>query len=194
MKVILSQIADIRAGHPFRRSVQENELGNGCVVQVRDMNDDGLIVWENLVQTMVEGRKAPDWLTSGDIVFSARGSRNFASVVPDLASILDKPVVCGPHFFRLKVKDPTNVLPSFLSWQLNQKASQRYLRIAAQGSAQVSISRAHLEAIPLSIPTLKKQEAIVALSNLAAKEKQLLESLVVNRRREIDALAKEILN
>jgi len=194
MRLTLRQIADIRAGHPFRSSVKETASGNGRVIQVRDMDDSGLIVWENLVQTMVEGRKEPDWLASGDIVFSARGNRNFASVVPDLPPRLDKPVVCGPHFFRLKVKDLDNVLPSFLSWQLNQKASQRYLRISAQGSAQVSISRSHLEAIPLSFPPLKKQQAIVALSNLAAKEKHLLERLIVNRRHEMDALAKEILN
>ena len=189
----LGQIANIGGVHPFRGSIENTPAGDGHVVQVRDMNNDGLIAWEDLTCTHFKGRKEPAWLIPGDIIFSARGTRNIACLVPTLSNRLSKPAVCGPHFFHIKVANPDKVLPSFLSWQLNQKASQRYFRIAAQGSAQVSISRTHLEAIPVFIPPLKKQQAIVELSNLATKEKQLMEKLIDNRRREIHALAQEVL-
>lgn len=189
----LGQIASVGAGHPFRGSIKTTSAGDGYVVQVRDMNNDGLIAWEDLACTQVKGRKEPAWLIAGDIIFSARGTRNIASLVPHLPARLNKPVVCGPHFFHLKVSNPNKLLPAFLAWQLNQKAAQKYFRISAQGSAQLSISRTHLEAIPVFIPPLKKQQAIVELSNLATREKQLLEKLIDNRRCEMNALAQEVL-
>ena len=181
----LETLADIRAGYPFRGSIEPVREGSVRVVQMRDVTPAGLIDWKNVVRTEVAGRRTPAWLASGDLLLVARGNRYYAVCIdhaPDLA-------VCGPHLFHLKIKPGTAVLPEFLAWQLNQPPLQRALGKAAQGSSQLSISRTELEALPISIPPLANQENIVGLVRLALRERDLFASLIRNRERQLETLA-----
>ncbi|MCX2793851.1 Type I restriction modification DNA specificity domain-containing protein [Microbulbifer thermotolerans] len=164
-------------------------MGNGYVIQLRDVDGDAQINWQTLVCADVSGRKQPDWLKKGNIIFSARGSRNFASLVPDT----DLPVVCSPHFFIIDLKGREDVLPEFLAWQLNQAPLQKYFQQAAEGSVHVSIRKAVLGQAPIAIPPIDKQKIIVELADRVLKEKKALEKLIELRRLEVDAIAKNIL-
>ncbi|PMG94129.1 hypothetical protein BCU79_12705 [Vibrio breoganii] len=185
----LNQIAEVRAGHPFRGSIQENLKGNGYVIQIRDQDSTGSIDWEGLIQTEIKGRKEPEWLRENDIVFTARGNRNLASVVPKLKH----PTVCSPHYFQVRVRDESSVLPEFLAWQINHTLVQRYYEQSAEGSAQASIRRTVLEKTPLSIPSLRKQKQILEMFKLAEKEREILQKLIDLRRSEVNTIAKKIL-
>lgn len=189
MKVILEQIAEVRAGHPFRGSIKEESSGNGYVIQTRDQDSDGQVAWNSLVRTEVSGRKEPDWLRDGNVIFSARGSRNLASVITDI----DKPTVCSPHFFVMEVLDSSQVLPSFLAWQLNQFRLQKYFHQCAEGSAQVSIRKTELEKSPLTIPPMEQQMLVVGLADRALREKRIYQKLIELRLREVEAVARELL-
>lgn len=189
MKLKLQDIAEIRAGHPFRGSIKESEEGNGYVIQVRDQDEQGLIQWDSLVKAEVTGRKEPEWLQKGDIIFAARGGRNLASHIENL----DKPTVCSPHFFQLRINSD-KVLPEFLAWQINQSLVQRYLLQSAEGSAQVSIKRAVLEQTPISIPSLEKQRVLMKLVKCAEQEKQAYQRLIELRHIELDSIATQMLN
>ena len=189
VKATLQHIAKIKAGHPFRGSIQESRGGNGHVIQLRDVDGDAQINWQALVRAEISGRKQPDWLKRGNIIFSARGSRNLASVVPDI----DIPVVCSPHFFIIDLKDREDVLPEFITWQLNQTQLQKYFQQSAEGSVHVSIRKAVLEQAQIVIPHIEKQKIIVELASRVLKEKKSLEKLIELRRLEMDAVAKDIL-
>lgn len=189
MKAILKQIAEVRAGHPFRGSIKEVSSGNGYVIQTRDQDSDGQVAWNSLVCTEVSGRKEPDWLKDGNVIFSARGSRNLASLISDVG----RPTVCSPHFFVLEVFDVYQVLPSFLAWQLNQIKLQKYFHQCAEGSAQVSIKKSELEKAPLTIPPIEQQKLIVGLADSALREMQVHRKLIALRQQEIDAVAKQLL-
>ncbi|GAA5187136.1 hypothetical protein GCM10025772_04180 [Ferrimonas gelatinilytica] len=189
MKATLEQIAEVRASHPFRGAIKEVSLGNGYVIQTRDQDSDGQVAWNSLVCTEVSGRKEPDWLRDGNVIFSARGSRNLASVITDIA----KPTVCSPHFFVMEVLDSSQVLPSFLAWQLNQPKLQKYFHQCAEGSAQVSIRKTELEKAPLTIPPLAQQRMVMELVERALKEKQIHQRLIELRQQEIEAVARELL-
>lgn len=189
MKLILEQIAEVRAGHPFRGSIKEVSSGNGFVIQTRDQNADGQVAWDSLVCTEVSGRKEPEWLRDGNVIFSARGSRNLASVI----SNIDKPTVCAPHFFVMEVLDTNTVLPSFLAWQLNQSRLQKYFHQCAEGSAQLSIRKTELERSPLTIPPMEQQILVVRLAERALREKQIYQKLIELRQQEIEAVARELL-
>ena len=115
MKRLLSDIATVTAGHPFRGSIPETENGEARVVQIRDLDENGQIEWDKLISTDIQGRKQPDWLQKGDILFSARGQRNIAALVDKQASN----TVCAPHYFINRVIDKC-IEPAFLAWQLNQ--------------------------------------------------------------------------
>ena len=188
MSRILSDIAIVKAGHPFRGKIPEDMDGNAYAVQIKDIDNDGIIQWHQLIRTSITGRKSPDWLQEGDVLFAARGGRNLAGFVGEI----DRLTVCAPHYFLIQVTD-TSVLPEFLAWQLNQEAAQRYFANSAEGSAQTSIRRAVLEATPLFIPTLEKQHAIVGFDNKVKQEKRVLNALIENRTKQMQGIAKELL-
>ncbi|SHO57052.1 restriction endonuclease subunit S [Vibrio quintilis] len=193
MKKPLKQIVEIRAGHPFRGAIKESTNGNGYVIQIRDQNEDGQIAWAQLIQAEVIGRKAPEWLMPGDILFSARGIRNISSVVhAHEIGELNLPVVCSPHYFQIRVNHGTDILPEFLAWQLNQTIAQRYFQQSAEGSVQVSIRRSVLEQTLITVPSLVKQQQIIKLAECASREKQIYRKLIELRNAELDEIARQI--
>jgi restriction endonuclease S subunit len=189
MYTTLADIALVKAGHPFRGTIPEHTEGNAHVVQIRDIDNDGFILWDQLIQTMITGRKSPDWLQAGDVIFAARGQRNFAACIDKV----DTPTVCAAHYFLVHIREPSAILPAFLAWQLNQEKAQRYFAQSAEGSAQVSIRRSVLENTPLLIPTIKEQHAIVTLDNKVKQEKQVLTALINNRAQQMQAIARQLL-
>jgi restriction endonuclease S subunit len=186
MSRLLRDLADVQAGHPFRGSVPAIVGGNVHVLQMRDVTPDGGIEWGTLVQTEIEPGKHPSWLKRHDLVFVARGARNYAVCLQDVP----KASVCSQYFFLLRIKVPT-LLPEFLAWQINRAPAQRYLASNAEGSDQLSIRRGVLEAMPIAVPPLAQQELVVEFAAMAIQEKQHLEALIRNRQLQLDALAFE---
>lgn len=185
----LNDIAEIRAGHPFRGSVPEDVNGQVAVIQIKDVDWAGSVNWEGLTKTSLSGRKEPDWIKSGDILFVARGTKIVAAYV-DAVSV---PCVCSQYFYLLRIKSD-EVLPEFVAWQINQQPAQTYLVKSAEGSAQVSVRRSMLEDLSIIIPPLNKQRIIVELAKSALRERALLESLISNREQELRAIAGKILD
>lgn len=184
----LKDLAHIQSGHPFRGSVPPVPGGNAVALQMRDISLDCGVAWNGLVQTQIDGRKAPEWLQPGDVVFVARGARNFAVCLQDVL----RPAVCSQYFFLLRVKASSGLLPDFLAWQINGAPAQRYLASNAEGSDQLSIRRGVLESLPIVVPPIAKQRLIIALANQVIQEKKILESLIRNRQRQLDVLACEM--
>ncbi len=189
MNKTLTDIAIVKAGHPFRGKILEDTEASTYVVQIRDIDNDGYIHWQQLIRTNITGRKSPDWLQKGDVLFAARGARNAAAFVGDI----DKPMVCAPHYFLIQVTDES-VLPEFIAWQLKQENAQRYFANSAEGSSQMNIRRAVLEATPLVIPSIEKQKAIVGFDNKVKQEKRLLNDLIDNRVKQMQGIAKALLS
>tara|TARA_R110001583_G_scaffold193090_1_gene360702 strand:- start:14463 stop:15065 length:603 start_codon:yes stop_codon:yes gene_type:complete len=192
MKIKLSDIATVKAGHGFRGKIPEISEGNGYVIQQRDINENGIINWTGLVRTEIRGRREPDWLEPGDIIFSARGVRNIATCIDEI----EKPVVCGPYYFLIQINEDVSAafLPAFIGWQLNQKRAQKTFAKALEGSIQVSIRKSVLENIELDIPDIKKQHAIAELDKLTKKEQSIFEALIVNRKQQMRSIAAGLLN
>ena len=180
----LEYVVDVQSGHPFRGSVPEVVEGNGYALQMRDLNPDGSVSWANLVRTSVDGRREPDWLVPGDVVFVARGQRNYAVCLSEVPL----PTVCSQYFFLLRCKTPT-LTPEFLAWQINSAPCQRYLAKNAEGTDQLGIRRPVLESLQIAVPDLETQRCIVSLHQHALAERKVLESLILNREQQLDALA-----
>lgn len=186
---LLSEIADVRLGHPFRGAIPEVENGSARVVQIRDLSRSGLKDCDALLRTELEGRKGPDWLQDHDVLFVAKGSNAFA------APVLHAPrqAVCSQHIYVVRVREPEHVSPAFLAWQLNQSPAQRYLRQSAEGSHQLSIRRSVLDATRIRIPPLQQQRAVVELDRIARAERATFETLIKNREAELALVADRLL-
>ena len=187
----LRDLADVRAGHHFRGRVPVARDGNARVIQMRDIAPDGSVAWSALVRTRVPPHKTPhlpDWLQPGDVLFAARGRRNYAICLPAVPA----DTVCAQYFFVLRLKSD-RLLPPYLAWHINRAPSQQYLMCNAEGSDQRSIRRGVIESLPVVVPDLARQRQLVALTEAALRQRQVFERLVRNRERELDALAHQLM-
>ena len=189
----LKELATIHPGYPFRGKLPIDKNGNAFVVQFRH-----LVVGEplndkqgkTLDQVRLPGRRRPDYLWPGDILFMARGTRNSAAVVGDLPNN----TVCTPNFFHLRLKaEAFNLMPEFLAWQLNHFEAQRYFAMCSKGSAAPNVTKTQLGDLPVVVPSLEKQKLMMRFVGAAQQEQTLLEQLIENRQRMIDAVARQIL-
>lgn len=186
---VLSEVADVRLGHPFRGAVPEVEGADVRVVQIRDLSRGGLKDCDALLRTELRGRKEPDWLRGEDVLFVAKGWNAFAAPMQGVP----ERTVCSQHMYVVRVKEPGTVLPAFLAWQLNQPPVQRYLRQSAEGSHQLSIRRAVLDATRIRIPPIEQQRFVVEVERLARAEREALQKLIKNREAEMALLAERLL-
>ncbi|NQZ06160.1 MAG: restriction endonuclease subunit S [Algicola sp.] len=189
----LKEIVTIQAGHPFRGKITESKTGEHFVVQMKDVSPDGALGeldWENLTCTELQGRKAPVWLSQGDTLFVARGGRNHAVYI----NHVPKPVVCAQLFFLLRIEPQVRgkIQPEFITWLINNRQSQRYFEVDAQGVtqsyAQRNITRGVLEEMPVIMPPLEEQRKIVFLFETAKRERQAHLALIDNRQYELNAI------
>lgn len=185
LRMKLGDLAHIRAGHPFRGAVEAVPEGAVAVVQMKDILPAGGVDWSSAVRTELVGRKEPDWLSDGDLLFVSRGSRYFAVCVDSPPA----PAVCGPHLFHLTLKARELLMPEFLAWVVGQGPVQRQLLQAASGSLQLSVTRQALEALEIPLPPLATQRVVTDLAAAAARERAVLTALIQNRELQLEALA-----
>lgn len=186
----LSDLTKTLPGYPFRGKIDHVSSGDTRVIQMKDVSDTGRVDWDELVRTELKGRRKPDFLEPGDILFLVRGNHNFA-VHLDEAPF---PTVISPHFLLLKVKRNAELLPAFLAWQINQAPAQRYLDASAEGTVQRSIRKGVLEDLPLVVPDLETQRLVVNYAQAARSEAEAYMELIANRERELKVVASKILN
>jgi len=184
-KMKLSDLVYVRAGHPFRGAVEAVPEGAVAVVQMKDILPSGGVDWSSAVRTELVGRKEPDWLGGGDLLFVSRGSRYFAVCVDSPPA----PAVCGPHLFHLTVEARELLMPEFLAWVVGQGPVQRQLQQAASGSLQLSVTRQAIEALEIPLPPLATQRVLTDLAAAAARERVVLTALIQNREQQLEALA-----
>lgn len=187
----LSDIADIRSGHPFRGRIEPDINGDVHVVQVRNTKATGEIVQDEVITTTLTSKKQPDWLKTGDILFVAKGAKHYSALVEDLP----KQTVCSPHFFLVRIKPALKdlVTPEFICWQLNQLPAQRYFQTTAEGSLYLSVRRQILEYVPITMLPIDKQRQLTAMHRCAVKEQKVLQQLIENRQQQLDAIAHKAL-
>ena len=186
---MLSQIADIRAGYPFRAGIEAHADGSVLAVQMRDIRPEGGMEWADVVRTEVDARSGADWLRDGDILFVAKGARYFATCL----SGVPERTVSSPHLYVLRIRNPVSLLPEFLAWQINQAPARQYLADAAVGTNQRSIRREALEKLPIIVPSVDRQHHILVFAGLALAERNALEKLIKNRQQQLNAIARDLL-
>jgi len=181
----LRDVATISAGYPIRDAIRDVPGGDVAVVQIKNVRSETGVDWLAVARTKLTGRREPDWLRPGDVLFSARGGRNIAVCVQQPPA----QAVCSPHFFLIRVKQNKAALPEFLAWQMNQPNAQQYFAQSATGSYIKSIRRQVLEDLKIQIPSLDRQRLLVRLAEAAQREKEILERLIEIRRQELEVIA-----
>lgn len=186
ISIILSEAATIAAGYPLRGSAVGLESGRTPYIQLKNVDPDTGVDWGSVDRVKLPKGRRGKGLSKGQVIFAARGSRNFAY------SLSEAPqgAVCAPHFFVLTLKDSAQILPEFLVWQINQKPCQDYLRRTAVGSSTTTtVRRPALEAMPLNAPSIETQIAIIKFWRAAQREQAVFNQIIANTNKQLDAIA-----
>ena len=181
----LNGLASIAAGYPLRGAVDALPAGDVAVIQMGNVHPETGVDWASTQRIALPSRRSANFLASEDVIFTTRGARNFALALGQIPGL----AVCSPHFFVMRVIDPCRIIPAFLAWQINQRPAQEYFRREATGSYILNIRREVIENLPLALPPLTTQHAIVALADAARAERAALTKMIENRNHQIEAIA-----
>lgn len=183
----LADIADIQQGLQFRGGVEASVDGRFQVIQIRDFDEFDELApdWAARLVRIADTPSMERYAVGqGDVLFLARGVRNFAWAVPEP---LGNVVAVG--YFLILRPDASRVLPAYLAWYLNEEPARAFVRnSASQGSHMPIVSRARFEELEIPLPPLRVQGAIAELESLRRREARLLQRLGTLRRHEISAL------
>jgi hypothetical protein len=172
-RVKLGEIVKIRPGYLARKGVKPVSDGTHWLLQIRDFTPDrGALDASSLVRFSPKALASALPLQPGDVLFLARGSKNFAYAISDIPA----PTLAASYFFVLR--PCASVSPAYLAWFLSHPATLRKISLSATSGAHMPVvRRADLEDIEVPVPPLSVQHAIVELDNLRHQEQALLKEL-----------------
>jgi restriction endonuclease S subunit len=168
LKKKLGNIATIQTGI-FAKPLAEGEI---VYLQAKHFDEGGNLTAKLHPDLFYSDVSINHLLLPGDVLFAAKGFKNFATVY----ELHNLPAVASTSFFVIRLKDE-NVLPGYLAWFMNHPLTQNLLKANAHGTAMASISKAVLQELEISIPSLQTQEIILKISELRKNEKQLTRQL-----------------
>lgn len=169
--MVLKEIASIQTG-VFTKPIPNGEI---VYLQAKHFDGNGLLKTSLHADLKMNSSIEKHLLKPGDVLFSAKGTKNFAAVYEDH----NQPCVASTSFFVIRLAEHT-ILPNYLVWYLNNPSVQQVLKAQAIGSSMVSISKGVLEELEISIPDLEIQTTILKITQLRNSEisiKQQIEAL-----------------
>ena len=177
MKKKIKDIADIQIGYQFRGKIEADPKGTYRVIQIRDFDEFQNLQVTDLCKVTLKYDAARYIVNKGDILFLARGHRNYAIPIKD--SLED--TIAASCFFILRLKNE-NILSEYLAWFIKQAPAQAYMHnIARRGTHMPMVPKSAFEDMPVNIPDIETQKTIIELDNLLVKERSLLNQLQEKR-------------
>lgn len=176
MKTVIKNITNIRTG------LFAKPLGRGEVLylQVKYFDDYGRLQTTLFPDLFAEDIPEKHLLKPGDVLFAAKGTKNFAAVYESHNS----PAVASTSFFVIRIKDK-NILPEYLAWFLNNHSIQTILKEQAIGTSIASISKTVLEGLEIIVPDTEIQNIILQITKLRDKERVLKQKIDSLREKQI---------
>ncbi len=176
MKTGIKNIASIQTGLFIK------PIGSGDVVylQAKHFDENGLLKATLHPDLRADNIISRHILKSGDVLFSAKGTKNFAAVFESH----NPTSVASTSFFVIRLTNKT-VLPEYLAWFLNNPTTQKLLKEQAIGTSIPSISKTVLEELDIPIPSVEKQKSILTIAHLRSTEKNLKHQIEVLREQQI---------
>ncbi|CAN5299157.1 hypothetical protein BH10BAC4_BH10BAC4_20830 [soil metagenome] len=185
MKTTLQQIASIQTGI-FAKTISKGEI---VYLQAKHFDEHGRLSSTLHPDLKQDNVTAKHLLRSGDVLFAAKGTKNFATWYENK----NLPAVASTSFFVIRLQDnySNEILPEFLAWFVNHPTSQKFLKGRAIGTSIVSISKSVLEELEISIPDLPTQKTILKIAQLRNSEKKMKLQIEALREKQIQ---QEIIN
>jgi hypothetical protein len=175
----LKKIAKIQSGFISRGKIDPRNDGTCLLLQAKDVAANHLSYRTDALVRFMPKLSGKDWfLKSGDILFMARGARNFSVLIDKLP----ESVLAAACFFVVRISN-SEILPEYLWWYLNQLPVEEYLkRFSGRGVHMPVIRRAVLESIDIPLPPIKTQTQVSNMTMLLQREQDLYKRLADKRK------------
>jgi restriction endonuclease S subunit len=161
LKTELRHIANIQTG-VFAKPVAKGEI---AYLQPKYFDELGKLTTKLEPDLNATGISEKHILKQGDVLFAAKGSKNFAAHF-DLEDMF---AAASTSFFVIRITD-RSILPEYLTWFLNHPTTMKFLKSFARGTSIASISKEVLDGLEIIIPSLERQELIYKIDDLRSKE------------------------
>ena len=168
MKTLIKDFTNIQTGL-FAKPAGIGEL---VYLQSKHFDEYGQLHSVLHPDVVAEGISEKHLLKNGDVLFAAKGTKNFAVVFENH----NEPSVASTSFFVIRPSDK-KVLPQYLAWFLNNHTTQTLLKGQAIGTSIPSISKQVLENLEIPVPNIEIQKAILQITKLRNKEKLLKQKI-----------------
>ena len=188
----LSDIAIVMPGYSFRKALPDSNKGKVSVVQLRDIDDNQVINWSTTTRTTLpeNARRSPNLLIKNDILFAAKG-RNFKATFVSNSPV-NKQTICSPHFFHIRINNPSIILPEYLAWFINHKQTQQTIRKTGGSIVLTTVRKEVIEKLDVIIPPIEIQQQLINLESIYQQEKMTLEKLIRNRKKTLDLASQNL--
>jgi restriction endonuclease S subunit len=164
----------LSSGYSFRGKIKHVHNGGVRVIQLKDFEDNYTYLGNDCYLVDSDKIKSKYYLEPGDILFTGKGTNNFALV---FKSKDDIPTIASSALFVIKV-DNSVANPKFVAWYINQSKVQNYFKTNEAGTYNTSINKTTLEETPIMLPALEVQNKIAKIANLHNQELALTNKIV----------------
>jgi restriction endonuclease S subunit len=170
-QMLLRDVAEVQVGYTFRSGLGGDPCGAVGVIQMKDLGDDGIVALGSLDRVDMDVPLAQRARVE-DIVLRSRGDRATSAIIAGEPGCV---LVAAP-LLRIRVTEGS-LTPVYLNWYINQTPAQEHLRRLAEGTHMKAISKAILEELPVTVPPVERQQAIMRLADLSARQRILSDEL-----------------
>lgn len=168
----LASLCTIQSGYTARGRLEATPRGIPAI-QLRDLQGESEPDLATLPLYELTGKLERYEAGKGDVLFRSRGDRNTAVTLTQEGKA--KPVAVLP--LMILRPDAALIDPRYLTWFINQAATQRYFDSCARGTNMRMIPKRCIEDLAVAVPDLETQRHIAALDALARREHALATQL-----------------
>jgi len=176
LKTLIKDITHIQTG----LFAKPSGVGELVYLQSKHFDEHGQLHSVLHPDLIAKGISEKHLLKDGDVLFAAKGTKNFAAVFENH----NEPSVASTSFFVIRPTDK-KLLPQYLAWFLNNHNTQTLLKGQAIGTSIPSISKQVLENLEIAVPDIEIQKSILQITKLRNKEKSLKQEIEILREKQI---------
>lgn len=185
MKKLIKDFTHIQTG----LFAKPSGIGELVYLQAKHFDEYGHLQSVLHPDLVSEGIPEKHLLKNGDVLFAAKGTKNFAVVFENH----NEPSVASTSFFVIRPADE-KVLPQYLAWFLNNQSTQTLLKGQAIGTSMASISKQVLENLEVTVPKIEIQKTILQITKLRKKEKSLMQKIETLKEKQIQQIILNSIN
>lgn len=171
----LSNIANIYSGYLFARR-SDTDTVNGIkyrILTMTDVNNSGLIDYASLQQQQLKPIQDKYLAKHKQVIIKCKGFNNDAYMID---SNVPNNIVITSFYFIIEV-DEKIILPEFLLYLLNKKATQYHLGKLSTGTSIPNLTISTIADFEIDVPSLEVQQMIAEFYQLTLMQAQLMERL-----------------